>query len=360
MKRLALVGCGAVTELFHAPCLAVLTGQEAIEVSTIVDPSAQRRAAIKRFFPSAIELDSADEIMAGEVDAALVASPPKYHAPQAIGLLQKGLHILCEKPMAATVQEAEAMIQAARDADRILAIGLMRRFFPTSQFIREVIRADTLGRLLEIKWAEGGPFGWAAASPSFFKKDASNGGVLADHGVHCIDLLLFWLGDPIDIDYEDDAMGGLESNCRVRLTFPGPVPATLRLTRDSAISNFLLLRFERGSLRLNGPNPGELTMQLEGTTTLQRVRLEQPIEDPKLAIHSSFSGSLAPINFNQAFTLQMREFTAVCKSNGVPTNSGEEGLRSMSVIEECYRKKRLMPMPWLSSEELGSALNHAG
>src|SRR5438046_2689405 len=111
MKRLALIGCGAVTEFFHAPCLTVLSGLESLEVSAIVDPSAPRRAAIKKFFPKAAEFDSSDKVLPEQADAALIASPPRYHAPQSIELLRKGLHVLCEKPMAASVNEAEAMIQ---------------------------------------------------------------------------------------------------------------------------------------------------------------------------------------------------------------------------------------------------------
>jgi predicted dehydrogenase len=84
--------------------------------------------------------------------------------------------------------------------------------------------------------SEGGQFNWPAQSASFFQKSNSQGGVLADLGVHVLDLLIWWFGMPEKVGYEDDAMGGLEANCRLELEFAGGVSGTVRLSRDTQLS----------------------------------------------------------------------------------------------------------------------------
>lgn len=104
------------------------------------------------------------------------------------------MHVLCVKPLACTLNEANQMVAAAQTADRLLAVGLFRRFFPALQTIKALVAGGALGTPTSFHFAEGGAFNWPAASASFFQKQHSQGGVLLDLGVHLLDLSCWWFG----------------------------------------------------------------------------------------------------------------------------------------------------------------------
>ena len=344
----ALVGCGALAELYYAPALKGLLSAEPIRVTALVDPNQSRRAVLSRFFPGARGLASVDELKPGEADFAIVASPQKFHAAQTIALLRAGLHVLCEKPMASTVQEARSMVEAAAECRRLLSVGLFRRFFPTSRMIHELIGGNSLGKPLGFEWAEGGPFNWPAASPSFFQKSASPGGVFADIGTHVLDLLLWWFGEPDSFDYSDDAMGGIEANARLRLRFGNGVAGSVRLSRDTVIPNGTRIQFERGSVWFQGASADSLVLQLKGCTDVARSSLHSGPR-PNGGIGSGF-GAPAP-TYPQSFMEQIRNLCQAIRGEAPLVVPGCDAVRGMDLIERCYAARTTMPMPWLNRDE---------
>ena len=228
----AVIGCGAVTEAYHGPALRSLERAGVCRVTALFDPSAARVEAIKALFPAASVINSIQDLQSLTPGLALVASPAKYHAAQTVAALEAGWAVFCEKPIAASLDEAEEMIAASQRAQRPLCIGLYRRHLPAVKALRQVLCSGVLGKPVRFEIAEGGPFGWPAASAQFFQKQHAHGGVLHDAGVHVLDLCALWFGDPDGIDYEDDAMGNLEINCRVRLQYPSGLAGEVRLSRD--------------------------------------------------------------------------------------------------------------------------------
>src|SRR5918997_213797 len=145
--RVALVGCGAVSQRYYAPALQELARHRLLHVSALYDPEPRNVTRIEQSFPGAYRAGDLAGLPTQQIDLAIVASPPRYHADQTITLLRSGLSVLCEKPMATSVAEAEAMIEAAGSAPGILAIGLFRRFFPAAQTIHRIISLGVLGEL---------------------------------------------------------------------------------------------------------------------------------------------------------------------------------------------------------------------
>lgn len=347
-SRLALVGCGALSELYYAPALKGLTAVDSVEVAALVDPNPARLALLGTLFPEAQRLSAIEELAPGAVDFAIVASPQKFHAQQTVGLLSRGVHVLCEKPMAFSMTEARAMVSAARQAGRLLSVGLFRRFFPSSELIHQLVSGRALGAPVSFRWMEGGPFNWPAASPSFFQKSASSGGVLADLGVHILDLLLLWFGEPTDFDYEDDAMGGLEANARLRMRFASGLAGSLRLSRDAAIPNGTNIRFERGSIWFQGASADSVVVRLDGSNQVVRGKLhEAPASD---AGFDSVVGA-ASRTYAQSFMEQIRNFSRAIRGEESLRVPGEQALRGMEWIERCYASRRVLSMPWLTAEE---------
>jgi 1,5-anhydro-D-fructose reductase (1,5-anhydro-D-mannitol-forming) len=131
------------------------------------------------------------------IDAVYIATPVCLHATQTIAALRAGKHVLCEKPMAMTFEEAQAMQRAAEETGRTLGIAYYRRTYPKVQRARQLIAEGVIGRpvFAEINshgWFDdvNGPRGW------LLNKAMAGGGPLYDIGSHRIDLLNYFFGQP--------------------------------------------------------------------------------------------------------------------------------------------------------------------
>src|SRR6185436_6021216 len=143
--KVAVIGCGAVVERFHGPALSTLVDLGEVEVVALCDPDAARLGAVAKSFPRAATLTSVSNVAATQPDLALIASPAGMHADQSIALLEAGIHVLCEKPIAARTTDAERMIASAVRARRVLAVGLFRRFYASTRLVRGLVVSGRLG-----------------------------------------------------------------------------------------------------------------------------------------------------------------------------------------------------------------------
>lgn len=233
------------------------------------------------------------------------------------------------------------MTLAAEAADRILAVGLYKRFFPASEYLRELCQGHALGSLRTFDMQEGGPFNWPAASPSFFVRRETPGGVLLDIGVHVLDLLLWWLGDPTSLDYADDAMGGLETNAVLKLAYASGARGKIHLSRDWATQQKYLFEFERGSVEWTVNQANAITVRLKGLPSLQGTLVNS------LAI---------PAYTNpQCFIAQLQNVLAAIRGETQVRVNGRDGERVTRLIENCYASRRLLDQPWLEPAEAARA-----
>ena len=110
--KVAVVGCGAVTEQFHLP---VLAGHQGVTIAALVDPDSARVSRLASLYQVPRTFASAESLDRGVADAAIVATPPYLHAEGAMALMRRGLHVLVEKPMALTSTDGERMVAVARE-----------------------------------------------------------------------------------------------------------------------------------------------------------------------------------------------------------------------------------------------------
>lgn len=340
--NVALIGCGAVAEHYYAPALAALGGPENLRVTALVDPAPSRLLRLKELLRGAATYRDIDELDTNSISLAIVASPPRFHFEHTVILLERGVHVLCEKPLATNLTEAKRMVAAAQSANRLLCAGYFRRFFATSEFVHDLLRTRALGAPKRFTWSEGGAFTWPAATSSFFRKSQSTGGVMADSGSHIIDLLVHWFGAPLSFHYEDDAMGGLEANARLSLVFPHEVSGNIRLSREAPILNHVELHFEKGTVSFAGATARNLTLTLNDCAT-------------------SLSGELRSVtnlparSYEQAFMAQISDLTQAIRHGTSPRVPARDVLIGMDLITHCYNSRKLMPQPWLTAEEITAA-----
>ena len=339
---IVLIGCGAVSQLFYPPALRALEASGLLRVTALVDPAETARRVLLEAFPQARSAATLAEAEAPPGSLAIIASPPRWHAEQTIAAFARGWHVLCEKPMAADSAAAARMIAAADAAGLVLAIGHYKRFYPSSDCFKQLCGpAGALGPLRSFAIAEGGPFTWPAASAGFFQRQETPGGVLLDIGIHVFDLLLWWLGEPTDFSYADDAMGGLEANARVTLRF-GAVTGRVQLSRDWVTAQRYEFTFDRGRVDWTVNEANGLTVALNGAPFALQGTLRGPDGESAATNPQSFIAQLAQV--------------ATAVRTGTPVRiDGRAGARALQLVEDCYARRQLLEQPWFADQESARA-----
>lgn len=336
--NIALVGCGAVSELSHAPALGLIEGMKLGRVTHLIDPSPARRQKLLQFFPNATAADSVSG--ADRVDLALVATPPGNHAETVEQLASRGIGMLCEKPIAVSQEHADRIVAATEGAGVFCSIGQFRRWFPAVGTIRSIIRAGSMGELLSVRGMEGGLFRWPVASGAIFNKAQSGGGITMDIGIHALDLLRLWLGELEVDEYADDAEGGVEINARATLSSPVCPKATLRMSWDWRLPNFYEFQFERARLRWPTTTGNRLLIRVEGS--------ERWVDGNVHEEGASDWNPVGPVSATQAatFTQQWVDVIGAFRNGDPPPVPPSDAARSLALVLACYGAKKPMGRPW--------------
>jgi predicted dehydrogenase len=197
-----------------------------------------------------------DRALAGsDAGAVYVASPVFLHAPQTIACLRAGRHVLCEKPMAMSYEEACAMQGAADETGRVLGIAYYRRMYPKVNRARELIEAGAIGRPV---FAEARSHDWFYPQDGFrgwlIDKRMAGGGPLYDIGSHRIDLLNYLFGRPVRATGQISTLvhpTEVEDNATVLIEYESGVRAMVDVRWHSRVS--------RDEFRVRGTD-GELEL----------------------------------------------------------------------------------------------------
>lgn len=196
MLRIGVIGCGKITQVRHAPEYAE---NDSCTLAAWYDASPERAKAMADMYGGRV-CESVDELLALGLDAVSVCVANRDHADVTIRALRAGCHVLCEKPMAVTMEECESMLAAARDTGKMLMLGHNQRFNKSHMEARRRLQSGELGRPVAFHtvFAHPGPEGWTGLKNSwFFQKSQSAFGVLADLGIHKTDLIHYLLDEPI-------------------------------------------------------------------------------------------------------------------------------------------------------------------
>lgn len=189
MIRLGVIGCGGFG-LFALQHFAQVPGVQPVAMAGTHREAA--RAAARRFdMPDVEQVESL--LDRDDVDLVYIATPPFLHFEQSLAALEHGKHVVCEKPLAVNLEQADALVAAARKRGLLLATNLMQRYNPLADAVKSLIDSQVLGALLHGYFEnyaadEGlGPQHW-------FWDPAKSGGIFIEHGVHFFDLFAGWLG----------------------------------------------------------------------------------------------------------------------------------------------------------------------
>jgi predicted dehydrogenase len=194
LQRLRVGVIGAGIGAYHLKGYADIPEVERAALAGL-DDDRVRRVAAEYGVPKTYR--EYEELLADEgIDAVSVCLPNFLHAPVAIAALQAGKHVLVEKPLARTSEEARAMIAAAEASGKVLMTGFNRRYRGDVQWIKQYIAAGALGKIYYAKAFWMRRAGIPNLGSWFVSKAQSGGGPLIDLGVHVLDIALHLLGEP--------------------------------------------------------------------------------------------------------------------------------------------------------------------
>lgn len=337
--RFGIIGTGMIGQ-FHAAAIAQTAGAQLVAVCR-ANPGRADEAAARFGVPCEPDVEA---LLAREdIDAVCICTPSGLHAAQGIAAARAGKHILVEKPMALSVADADALIAACRAAGVLLAVALQRRADPLFQGVRAAIAGGALGR--PTLGAVSAPY-WRPQS--YYDSAAwrgtwalDGGGALMNQGIHLVDLLLWYMGDVVEVEariatrahtievedcvtaslrFADGALGSIAASTAAAPGFPHRVE----------------LYGDRGGVQLEGEQI--VRWQLAG---------EAPVRPEAGAATGQGSGAQgAGAGANPAaiggegHARLVADLVEAIRTGRAPLVPGEEGRRSLALVLAVYEAAR--------------------
>ena len=200
--HVGIIGAGRIAWIGHLPWYWENPHAEIVAISDVTEDKARRAA--QRLGVNTWYRDFHDLLARDDIAAVSICTPVWTHKEIAVAAAKAGKHILCEKPMARTVEECDAMTEAARQAGVKLAVGFTKRCHPGFERIKQIVDEGLIGKPfhLDIHWNLYFPPG-TPPSKNFSEDRRLGGGVLLDNSVHYVDTFRWWLCAEVDTVYAE-------------------------------------------------------------------------------------------------------------------------------------------------------------
>ena len=210
---LGLIGCGAFGEF----CLNAYKAIDGIRPAAVADLVAPAAKAMGDMFCIPAMTDPMELIACEDVDIVHIATPPSSHHDLAVAAAKAGKHILCEKPLATSVADAEAICAAAKASGTIAPVNFVLRYNAVTDAVKGVIDSGILGGVLSARLTNCAADSNLPQGHWFWNRPVS-GGIFVEHGVHFFDLYSHWLGAGEVIDAHTEIRPGTDQEDRVMCT----------------------------------------------------------------------------------------------------------------------------------------------
>ena len=366
MTRLAVIGTKGIGRT-HVEAIKSLDGCELVAVCD-VNANEARACGEQHECPHYIDLDRM--LREEKPDGLCICAPHWFHAPIALDAFAAGVHVLTEKPMAVTVEDAEMMIDAAGEAGCLLGVVFQHRMDPVNQKAREIVSSGRIGEIhrtmLTAAWFR---------PEAYYRSDAwrgtwrgEGGGVLLNQAPHTIDLFLWISGMmPEIIDAKAETfMHKIEVEDRASALLRYPNGATGYIHASTAeFPTLHRLEFagDRGRLVLDNEIDGGIDLTvIDGSAREFCRKAPEPSSAPIAsrvdtgvgAGTGRKAGEFEPVGGHD---LMIADFAAAIREGREPAVPGEEGLKSLEIanaitLSSQQRAKVAMPIPRRAYSEL--------
>lgn len=285
------------------------------EIVILQSGSAARAAAYAAEHGIPEHCTDLEVLLAAGVEAVYVSSTNEKHFPQAMAAIAAGKHVLCEKPLGMTLDEARRMVAAAKAAGVVFATNHHLRCSGSHRAIREVIAQGRIGRVLSLRLFHAVHLpphlqGWRIDDPE------AGGGVIPDITVHDADVARFLLGEtPLTVVAQMTASGmgqGVEDSAMSVWTMPS---GAMVMSHESFTHPFagsgLEVHGDKGSIFASG------------------VMTQQPVGE--IALVTAAGCEAVPYSAHNLYQQAVRDFQAAVAGRGTPAATGEDGIASLAV-----------------------------
>lgn len=292
----------------HARSAMRIEGAQVVAVAAL--PLEQGAALAKE---CGARLTSAEEICAADdVDLVVVATPTHLHARYAVAAARSGKHVFCEKPLARTLADGEAMVRACDGAGVTLAVGHVVRYFKEYQRAKTLLDDGTLGRAA-IATLVRGNFAVGSAREWYLDPEKS-GGVVLDLMLHDLDTVRWWFGEPSRVYARRfTGTGGLEYAL-----------ATIRYD-DRPIVQVEASWAEHAGFRTGYELRGDRGMLVHDSRAASPIALQSPAGPAGPAMMAT------PTLHETPYLVQLRDVIARIERGDRPLIDGHEGLRTLAL-----------------------------
>lgn len=330
MIRIGVIGGGMIVRRRHLP---EIMDNPYAEIGAVCDVVPERARQLGEEYNATPYTDYQDLIMDPSLDAVIVAATNTTHAEMTIAALKAGKHVMCEKPMATSIEDAKEMIRVSEETGRMLFIAQNQRLAPAHVKAKEILDSGMLGKVITFKSTFGHPgcehYAQDRGKTWFFKKAVSRYGCLGDLGIHKIDVVRWMMddefrevyarvetlnktnecGEPIDV--EDNAVMVLKTEKGAT----GTITVSWTYEKEDCSTVFYC---EKGVMTIYGNPDYQIYIERnDGTADYYKV------------------GEI-PNNIVMVKTGIIDEFVSCLLSGGPASISGKDGLEPLKVIFSAY------------------------
>jgi predicted dehydrogenase len=312
-----------------------------VEVVAVCDANPTLRAAVQREHQIERGFGDVETLLALDgLDSVSICTPNYLHEPMAVAALAAGKHVLCEKPLAATLEQGERIAEAARASDRVFMIGFSRRYREDSRAVKAIVDAGEFGQIYHAHT------GWLrrrmnpSVSGWFLSKQFSGGGPLIDLGVHMLDLALWFMGNPRAISVS----GSVAHQFGDRIGGGTPVDVEDLASAFIRLENGTTILLETSWYAYSGTGDHVFTRLLGSRGG---AKLEFGANPPVPPVEIYLDRGDVPLVATPAqttadvtraqFANQIAEFVASIQTARAPASSVEQGLEILRILDAIYR-----------------------
>ena len=328
MINIGIIGCGKIAQVRHIPEYAE---NPDAKLAAFFSPNRARAQEQADKYGGKV-YDTAEALLADpDIDAVSICAANYAHAELSIQALNAGKHVLCEKPMATTLADCEAMVECAKKNGKFLMIGHNQRLAKAHMEAKRLIDEGLIGDIITFRtsFGHGGPETWSISPGKnvwFFDKKKAAMGVMADLGVHKTDLIQYLTGQRVvrttarlvtlDKRGEDGELNGVDDNAVCIYEMSGGAFGTMTAswTYYGAEDNSTVLYGTKGIMRIYDDPAHSIVVKL-ADGTMQTYDVEQ-----------------IQTNDNQTKSGVIDLWVDCLKNNRAPEISGESALYAMRAV----------------------------
>ena len=324
----AIAGCGKIACTRHAPEYAA---NPHAEIIGFYDKNKERAEVLVQQYGGDVFETFEDLLKDERVQAVSICTPNVLHGTHTMQALRAGKEVLCEKPMAASVNEANEMIHVQKETGHVLMLGHNQRFVRTHIRAKELLEAGAIGKILSVQtnFKHAGPEAWSVERGNtwFFSKNQAGFGVLGDLGSHKLDLVRYLLGDEIE-----DIFATLQT-----LDKRDPQGNLIDL-EDNAICVFKMRSGIPGTMIVSWTNYGvednsTVIYGTEGTMKIFASELDDIVVDLRDGTSARHHVSSMSTNTNQLSSGIIDAFVDTVLNGTVPPVTGLDGRNTLAALE---------------------------